>query len=251
MVSHVPDALETFRLGLLVGFYASYVVFLETARSCLSTFQARKLCHAGTGLLLLQLDSRVAQERLFVFLFGIGGLLATWEMLPLIKPFRWARKHDVGMTVYCIVAMLWFHCQQPIYALAPMFFADPAGAVVGKWMSSQKHRGIRNPIWWQKGGATKTLGGSAAVLIFTFLSFAGPATFVQRLAVSMAAVLAEALGGDYDNLLLVIVVVGSRSLFNFMETGDPSLYVGENPYAQLRRTALPWDVASQEAFLYI
>jgi len=250
MVSTVPEAMEAFKLGLLVGFHASYVVFLETASACLSNFQARKLCHAGTGLLLLQLDSRVPQERLFVYLFGLGGLLVTWEKVPFIKPFRWARQHDVGMTVYCIVAMIWFYCEQPIYALAPMFFADPAGAVVGKWMSSQKHRGMPNPVWWNHGGVTKTVGGSAAVFIFTFISFAGPATFAQRMVVSMATVLAEAIGGAYDNLLLVIVVVGSRSLFNFLETGDPSLYVGDNPYAQLRTHALPWE-QSQEAFLYI
>lgn len=197
--------------------------FLQKSSECLSNFQARKLCHAGTGLIILQLDSRDPQERLFVYIFGLGALALTWELVPKMKPFRWARKHDVGMTVYCLVAMLWFWLQLPILVLAPMFFADPAGAIVGRYLSGLKDKGIYNPIWWQRGGTTKTVGGSAAVLVLTMVSFAGPATFLQRLVVGAVAVIAEALGGDFDNLLLVIVIVGSRMLLNFAEFGELTL----------------------------
>merc|ERR1719414_228564 len=133
---------------------------------------------------------------------AVGGLVMTWEVVPKLKPFRFGKARDIGMTVY----MLWFYSQLPIRALAPMFFADPAGAIVGKYLSSLKDRGVRNPVWWRGGGTQKTIGGSAAVLLFTAVSFAPPATLAQRLLVGVLAVLAEALGGAFDNLLLVIVV---------------------------------------------
>ncbi|CAK0819926.1 unnamed protein product [Prorocentrum cordatum] len=201
-----------------------WLTFMEKSpRSCISDFHARKLTHAGTGLLLLQLDSRDTLARCFVYAIGIGAMLVTWELVPKIKPFRFQRKRDVGMTVYMIVAMFWFYYELPIRVLAPMFFADPMGAVVGKYLSSNK---MWNPVWWRQADTQKTLFGSGAVLFFTVISFAPPATLAQRLAIGAACVLAEALGGAYDNLLLVLSVVGSRMLLNYMEAGTWSLDLG-------------------------
>ncbi|CAE7702031.1 unnamed protein product, partial [Symbiodinium sp. CCMP2456] len=58
---------------------------------CLSNFQARKLCHAGTGLMLLQLDSRDEHTRYFVYMIGLGSLALTWEVHPKLKPFRFGK----------------------------------------------------------------------------------------------------------------------------------------------------------------
>lgn len=205
----------------LIVLECAALAFLEKSDRCLSNFQARKLCHAGSGLLLLQLDSRDQQARYFVYMVGLSALAMTWEIIPGIKPFRFGKERDIGMTAYMIVAMLWFSQQLPVRVLAPMFFADPAGAIVGKYLSSRK--GVPNPVWCRAGGTTKTVGGSAAVFFFTAATFASPATLLQRLAVAALAVLAEALGGAFDNLLLVIVVVGARVLFTFLETGNCSL----------------------------
>merc|ERR1719499_940373 len=182
------------------------LAFLEKSEKCITNFQARKMCHAGTGLMLLQFDSRKPQARLLVYLIGIFSLAMTWELIPGIRPFRFGKSRDIGMTVYLVVAMLWFWLELPIVVLAPMFFADPAGAIVGKWLSGLKDKGVLNPVWWRGGGTTKTIGGSAAVLAFTVLTFAPPATLPQRLLVGVLAVLAEALGGPFDNLLLVLCV---------------------------------------------
>merc|ERR1719401_3004524 len=91
----------------------------------------------------------------------------TWELIPGLRPFRFGKSRDIGMTVYLLVAMLWFWLELPILVLAPMFFADPAGAIVGKWLSGLKDKGVINPVWWRGGGTTKTVGGSAAVLVIT------------------------------------------------------------------------------------
>jgi len=201
----------------------AWVGFLEKSAACISDFQARKLCHSGTGLVLLQLDSREPQARNFVYIVGLGALAVTWGLIPQIKPFRFARRHDEGMTVFMIVAMIWFYMELPIQVLAPMFFADPAGAVVGKYLSSLKEYGVPNPIWWRGGGTKKSVGGSAAVFVFTMLTLASPATILQRFVVGVLAVFFEALGGAFDNLLLVLLVIGSRMCFNFQESGEFSL----------------------------
>eukprot|EP00421_Protoceratium_reticulatum_P010977 CAMPEP_0168402700 /NCGR_PEP_ID=MMETSP0228-20121227/23753_1 /TAXON_ID=133427 /ORGANISM="Protoceratium reticulatum, Strain CCCM 535 (=CCMP 1889)" /LENGTH=256 /DNA_ID=CAMNT_0008416289 /DNA_START=30 /DNA_END=800 /DNA_ORIENTATION=+ len=229
MEAMTPAQMEAARYCVLIAVECALLAFLEKSTECLTNFQARKLCHAGTGLLLLQLDSRDPQARWFVYFTGLASLVMTWEVIPRIKPFRFGKARDIGMTVYMLVAMLWFYMEMPIRVLAPMFFADPAGAIVGKYLSSLKSRGFVNPVWWRGGGTTKTVGGSAAVLLLTMLSFAPPATLPQRIAIGVAAVIAEALGGAFDNLLLVIVVVGSRILLNAMEFGDPSLNVGRPP----------------------
>jgi len=202
------------------------LAFLEKSSKCVTNFQARKCCHAGTGLMLLQFDSRTAQSRALVYVIGLFSLGMTWEVIPGIPPFRFGKSRDIGMTVYLVVATVWFFLELPIVVLAPMFFADPAGAIVGKWLSGMKDKGVINPVWWRGGGTTKTIGGSTAVLVFTMLTFAAPATLSQRFIVGVLAVLAEALGGPYDNLLLVIVVVGSRLALNYLETGRLTLDVG-------------------------
>ena len=54
-----------------------------------------------------------------------------------------------------------FYFQQPVAALAPLFFADPAGAVVGKFFSK---RGL-NRAWYEN----KTVMGTLAVLLVAYL----------------------------------------------------------------------------------
>lgn len=214
---------DSARYVVAIALECALLAFLEKSGRCISDFYARKICHACTGLMLLQLDSRTPQDRTLVYLMGVGSLAVTWELLPRVRPFRFGRARDVGMTVFSVVAILWFWCELPIQVLAPMFFADPAGAIVGKWLTGMKHRGWPNPVWWRSGESTKTVGGSAAVLLVTALTMSAPATAPQRLAVGLLAAWAEALGGAFDNLLLVLCVVGSRLALNAMETGRASL----------------------------
>ena len=91
--------------------------------------------------------------------------------------------------------------QLPVHILAPMFFADPAGAIVGKAASRLVPR--INSRWWGE----KTVCGSAAVYALTFATILYPCTLSQRAAIACAAALAEAVGGAYDNLALAAVVL--------------------------------------------
>ena len=84
-----------------------------------------------------------------------------------------------------------------------MFFADPSGAIIGKFCSDRFPK--LNPRWIGE----KTVLGSLAVFVFTFFSILYPVSFGQRLSISVVAMLAEAVGGEYDNLLLVLAVLGA------------------------------------------
>ena len=132
---------------------------------------------------------------------AVSSIAMTWDLSPL-PPFRFSRPRDVGVTLYLLLVASWFAMQLPIQVLAPVFFADPAGAVVGKYFS-RNHPKL-NPAWYQK----KSVLGSLAVFLFTFATISYPVTLGARLCLAGLALLAEALGGDYDNLALAAVVLG-------------------------------------------
>jgi len=183
------------------------LVFLELQPKLTSQFAARKTCHSVSGLLFLTLDSRTAAARGAMFLIGGSSILMTWELTEKIgiKPFRFGSTRDIGITVYLTLVMLWFFGELPAAALSPMFFADPAGAVVGQWLSRNYPK--YNKRWYDK----KTVGGSCAVFVVTFgtlVLFYPPMSLIFLLVLSAGAAVAEAVGGSYDNLFLAVAVIG-------------------------------------------
>lgn len=183
------------------------LLFLELLPKLTSNFVSRKICHAGTGVLTLTLDSRQADARAAMWIITFSSIAMTWNLTKAvgIKPFRFGAEKDVGITIYLCLVTWWFYAQLPLAALSPMFFADPAGAVVGKFLT---RNGFPNRTWY----LNKTVGGSAAVLLVTaatLLVFYPPMPAVLLAGLSVGAVVAEALGGQYDNLFLAGVVIGS------------------------------------------
>mmetsp|Transcript_30359 Transcript_30359/g.66581 ORF Transcript_30359/g.66581 Transcript_30359/m.66581 type:complete len:240 (-) Transcript_30359:54-773(-) len=181
----------------------SWILALEHGlRQRVSPFVARKLCHAGCGLGIMLMDSSQLRARLFIWAVAASSIAITWNLAP-IPAFRFARPRDVGVTTYLLLVSVWFYMQLPAQILAPVFFADPAGAIVGKFASTYIPR--YNPRWYQQ----KTLLGSTAVFLLTFATIAYECTLRKRVLVAVAAMLAEAVGGELDNLALACVVVFS------------------------------------------
>ena len=182
-----------------------WIGFLEWgSRRLLSNFAARKLCHAGCGMGFLQLDAAKPECRSFVWAVAVSSVALTWDLLPL-PPFRFANPRDVGVTVYLALISAWFYLQLPATILAPLFFADPAGAVVGKWASRTLPANPR--VYGQK-----TACGSLAVLLATFATTTYPCSLAARTLIAASAALAEALGGAYDNLAIAVVVIAGWQL---------------------------------------
>jgi dolichol kinase len=139
----------------------------------------------------------------------VTSLSMTWKLLPRWAPsFRFGADYDMGISIYLAIVASWFYLQQPSIALAPLFFADPAGAIVGKFFSKQ---GL-NYAWWQN----KTIAGTLAVGVVAYFSLDLPSTSLtgvalsSRFFVALACALGEAFGGQtYDNAVIALPALGS------------------------------------------
>eukprot|EP00808_Paulinella_micropora_P013474 g21777.t1 len=119
---------------------------------------------------------------------------------------------DAGITIYLIIVGSWFYFQQPPLALAPLFYADPAGALAG---TMGNHLGL-NKAWWRN----KTVVGSLAVFAVAFASLSIEILWV-RLFMAGLCMLAEAFGGrTYDNAVLAVPALTSWLYFHGWASAD-------------------------------
>ena len=102
----------------------------------LSNFGARKLCHSFSGFMMLHLNSDDPLARYFVYSVAVSSLVMVWE-IGINFRFRYAKPRDVGISVYLIIVVLFFYHRIPLEVIKPVFFADPLGALVGRYLSEQ------------------------------------------------------------------------------------------------------------------
>jgi len=193
---------------VVIGLQTTLISFLQFGDTILpSLFAARKACHAGNGLLMLALDSKDPIARCYVYFVVVSSLAMTWRLVPKwVPPFRFGDVYDAGITIYLCIVAGWFYMQLPVRALAPLFFADPAGAVVGKFCT---RRGI-NKVWWEN----KTVAGTIAVFVFAFLSLDVP-QLVPRVLLAIVCALAEAFGGKtFDNLVIAVPALAGWAYYH-------------------------------------
>merc|ERR1740121_1008435 len=188
---------------VVIAIQVILLLFLQLGDKVLpSNFAARKACHAGSGALMLLLDSDDPVARYFIYSVVCSSLAMTWRLVPSWVPaFRFGDLYDAGITIYLLIVGAWFHLRLPVRALAPLFFAAPSGAVVGKFCT---RRGF-NRNWYEN----KSVMGTLAVLLFAFLSLDVPGAR-ERACLAAVCALAEAFGGKtYDNLVISVPVLGS------------------------------------------
>ena len=99
-----PAIMDTSHGVMLV--IVAWIVFLEATPRLLSDFASRKLCHAGCGAGMMCLDSTALAARVFVWAVAASSIAMTWDLSPL-PPFRFARRRDVGITVYLLLVSAW------------------------------------------------------------------------------------------------------------------------------------------------
>jgi dolichol kinase len=200
-MNHLIDGLDQ-RSVCLMAFEGIFGPWLMLDKKNLSAFAARKLCHAGSGIVMMLLNCDVLLCRIFVYIVSIVSLCMNWEIAPKLLPNFWfGVPRDKGITLYLVLVSAWVYMRLPLRVLAPVFLADPAGAVVGKWISSIFPKDNKKWI------GSKTIAGSFAVFLVTFASLYKPIETVPRLAVSSLATVGEAIGGPYDNLVIALVVI--------------------------------------------
>ena len=206
-VDKLMENIDYMSMGLL-GFEAVFLIWLMNDKKNLTAFAARKLCHTGSGCVMMLLNCECQAIRFFIHAICISSLVMNWEVLPRLLPNFWfGVPRDKGITLYLILVSTWVYLGQPLRILAPVFVADPAGAVVGKWMSKQFPK---DNVKWI---GDKTVFGSIAVFAATFVSLYRPLDTLPRLGVSALAALGEAIGGAYDNLVIALIVVAFSGVY--------------------------------------
>ena len=183
-----------------------WIIFLDRLSvPFMSDFAARKLCHSACGFGIMNLDPTSQNNQFFVWLVSISSISMTWSLLPFIPNFRFGRRSDVGITIYLTLVSVWFYLHLPPPLLMPLFFADPAAAIVGK--------GVGNRRWNPKVWGNKTLAGSTTVVLITYLTITYACSVEARLLIAAMSGIAEAVGGDFDNAAIGGVVLGGYLVF--------------------------------------
>ena len=170
----------------------------------IAPFTARKLCHIGSGFMLLRLDPADYLARWFVYAVVISSLLMVWEVGVPFR-FRYSQTRDIGISIYLVIVMTFFYNQMPLHIIQPIFYADPLGAIIGKGLTKLN---MYNPAWVGK----KTVGGTAAVFVASLLTLTY-GTLPQKMLVAFLAAIVEGISLEYDNLMITVVVLSGYKLF--------------------------------------
>ena len=113
----------------------------------LAPWQSRKVLHMCTGTLLMLSD---ASDPLFRF--GVYGVTAAvLASVGSTRTFHFAAVRDVGIMSYLTFCSVVAWLGVPFWRMAPLFFADPWGAIVGRTIVTPKLVG------------DKSVGGTLAV----------------------------------------------------------------------------------------
>ena len=79
----------------------------------ISTFHARKICHAFSGVMMLHLDMTDWMARYYVYLVSVTSLAMVWQIGTTYN-FRFSSVRDVGISVYLIIVTTFFFTQTPL-----------------------------------------------------------------------------------------------------------------------------------------
>lgn len=157
----------------------------------------RKCVHIGIGSLLISSDIHNKLLRRTIY----ASTLLACVSFPFPRVFSFARNQDVGILGYTTIASLCAHLHIPFRAVAPMFYADPAGAIVGRTLPRSL-----NPIIFGK----KTLAGTLAVSLVSFLTTDD--ILLEKARNATIIPLIELFGGKFDNSF-----IGMYLIFRYMK----------------------------------
>ena len=149
----------------------------------------RKLLHMGVGAIALTMDTSDVYVRTAVYsVTMIAIVLGT--CLPL---FPFSTRFDIGIYGFLFFCSFALFYDIPLINFAPLFFADPMGAVVGRNLKTVKLVG------------DKSIAGSLAVAVVAFLTLHG-GSYQERAIKAISLSLVELVTGKLDNLCIGILL---------------------------------------------
>ena len=125
--------------------------------SFLEPWESRKVLHMGTGTLFMLTNFGDDKTR-----WGLYAVVIINVFLLSLQPtYHFSSRRDVGITTYLLFCAFVAWYGVPFWKMAPLFYADPAGAIVGRNVETPKLVG------------SKSVGGTFAVFAVSVLTLFG------------------------------------------------------------------------------
>ena len=126
-----------------------------------------------------------------IYTAGVGiAALTTAQGIKLISEGRITDGliKDIGIFGYVMSCCICLLLSVPYSEISPLFYSDPAGAIIGRTIDSPK-------IW-----ENKTIAGTSAVVGTTFITTHGD--IPEKIIISIIVAFIELFGGKIDNSLI-------------------------------------------------
>lgn len=183
---------------------------ITSANAPVSPWISRKILHMGVGTLLLNADISDPQvvSGIYTAATAVCGLI-TVDGMKLVSEERKNNGlvKDLGIFSYAISCFFCLALSIPYSEMTPLFYADPAGAIVGRTVKSHQ-------IW-----NNKTIAGSTAVFGTTFITLPPSYELNEKIVISTFITIIELFGGEIDNLLISLFLISKYYMFtNYLPT---------------------------------
>ena len=172
------------------------VILASAIKAPVSPWISRKIVHIGIGTLLIHAD--VADSEVVAGIYTAGTAAAGYTAFKGINQISKGREmegpiKDIGIFGYTVACMAALLLSVSYSDMAPLFYADPAGAIVGRSFNTTK-------IYDEK-----SIGGTGAVFATAALTTDGE--LEERVMAGSVIALIELFGGKIDNSLIALYLI--------------------------------------------
>ena len=159
---------------------------------------SRKIVHIGVGTLLLNAD--VSDPEVVTGIYAASTAVAGYTTFKGFEQLSAGREtegvvKDMGIFSYAIACCSCLALSIPYQAMAPLFYADPAGAIVGRLSQN-----TTIPLYQDK-----SVQGTVAV--FTAAALSTDQELPEKLLVGILVATIELFGGKIDNSLIALFLM--------------------------------------------
>lgn len=174
----------------------SSLLLLTTTNAPIKPWISRKILHIGIGTLLLNAD--ISDPNVVNGIYSscfLSGAVITNKGLNKVSDDRKNNGliKDIGIFGYIIACYICLLLSVPYNEISPLFYADPAGAIIGRTINSTK-------IW-----ENKTIAGTGAVFATSLLTLHG--NIEEKILSSFIITIIELFGGKIDNSLIAFFLI--------------------------------------------
>ena len=185
----------------LIG--SSGLLLLTTTNAPLKPWISRKILHIGIGTLLLNAD--ISDPNVVNTIYSscfLTGAAITNKGLNRVSHDRINDGFikDIGIFGYVLSCYFCLLLSVPYNEISPLFYADPAGAIIGRTTNTTK-------IW-----ENKTIAGSGAVFTTSLLTLHGDIN--EKILSALIITMIELFGGKIDNSLIAFFLIAKYLIQN-------------------------------------